>query len=54
MLNFRKVKLVNKTPQETVLMGNGAEKDWQILKKVFLGAQKLSIPKYSKSGKEGK
>ena len=60
VLNFRKAnfqlfrELVNKTPWETVLIGKGAEQSWQIFKKAFLRAQELSIPRCSKSEKEGK
>jgi len=60
MLNFRKDKFelfsefVNRTPWETVTIGMGAEQNWQIFKEAFLRAQEVSIPKCSKSGKEGK
>ena len=35
-------------------MGKGMEQSWQIFKEAFLRAQEVSIPKCSKSGKEGK
>jgi len=59
-LNFRKPnfqlirELANKPPWESVLKDKGAEQIWQIFKDVFFRAQELSIPRYRKSGKEGK
>ena len=59
-LNFRKAKfqlfkeLVNRTPWEAALRDKGAEQSWQIFKDAFQRAQKLSIPSYKKSGKDGK
>ena len=35
-------------------MGKGAEQSWHIFKEAFFRAQELSMPRYSKSGKEGK
>ena len=35
-------------------MGKGARQIWQIFKEAFFRAQELSIPRYRKSGKEGK
>ena len=46
-------ELVNRTPWEIALMGMGAEQIWQI-KEAFFSMQELSIPRCSKSGKEGK
>jgi len=34
-------------------MGKGVEQSWQIFKEASLSAQELSIPRCSKSGKEG-
>ncbi|KFQ74137.1 hypothetical protein N335_02350, partial [Phaethon lepturus] len=59
-LNFRKVnfqpfkELVNRAPWETSLRDKGAEQGWQIFKDAFHRAQDLLIPRYRKSGKEGK
>jgi len=35
-------------------MGEGTKWSWQIFREAFLRAQELSIPRCSKSGKEGK
>jgi len=35
-------------------MDKSAEESWHIFKEAFLGAQEASIPRCSKSGKEGK
>jgi len=35
-------------------MGKGTEQSWQVFKEAFLQSQELSIPRCSKSGKEGK
>ncbi|KAK4831467.1 hypothetical protein QYF61_017715 [Mycteria americana] len=59
-LNFRKAnfqlskELVNRTPWKTALRDKGAEQSRQIFKDAFHKAQELSIPRYKKSGKEGK
>jgi len=59
-LNFRKAnfqlfkELVNRTPWETVLSDTGAEQSWQIFKNTFHRAQELSVPRCTRSGKEGK
>jgi len=55
MSNFRKAEVLyfreldNKTLED-----QGEMQSCQIFKKAFLGAQELSIPMYSKLGKEGK
>jgi len=59
-LNCRKAKfqlfrgLVNKTSRQSVLKDKKADQSWQIFKELFLRAQELSVPRTSKSGKEGK
>jgi len=59
-LNFRRANFqlfketVRRTPWETVLRDRGKEQSWQVLKDVFQRVQELSIPKYKKSGREGK
>ncbi|KFQ80797.1 hypothetical protein N335_00574, partial [Phaethon lepturus] len=59
-LNLRKAKfqlfkeLVNRTPWETPLGDKGAEQSRQIFKDSFYRAQELLIPRYKKSGKDGK
>ncbi|KFR00189.1 hypothetical protein Y956_08025, partial [Nipponia nippon] len=59
-LNFRKAnfqlfkELINRTPWEIALRDKGAEQSWQVFKDTFHRAQELSIPRYKKSGKEGK
>ncbi|KFQ71317.1 hypothetical protein N335_05210, partial [Phaethon lepturus] len=59
-LNFREAniqlfrELVNRTPWETALRDKGAEQSWQIFKDAFHRTQELSIPKWKRSGKEGK
>jgi len=53
--NFQLFKeLVSRTPWETVLRDRGAEQSWQIFKHALRRAQELSVPRYKKSGKEGK
>jgi len=37
-----------------VLRDRGTEQSWQVFKDVFHRVQELSIPKYKKSGREGK
>jgi len=37
-----------------LLRDRGAQQSWQTFKVVFHRAQKLSVPRYKKSGKEGK
>jgi len=60
ILNFRKAnlqlckELVSRTPWENALSDRGAEKSWQIFKDSFHRAQKLSVPRCKKSGKEEK
>jgi len=59
-LDFRKTnfqlfkELVNKTSWETSLGDKGEEPSWQIFKNALHGVQELSIPRFKKSGKEGK
>jgi len=59
-LNFRKAnfqifkELVSMTPWETALRDRGVEQSWQIFKDAFHRAQKLSVPRCKKSGKQGK
>ena len=59
-LNFRKAKfqlsreLVNKTPWKSVLEVKCEEQSWQIFEEAFLRVQEFSIPRWTKSGKEGK
>jgi len=59
-LNFRKPNfqlfkdLVRRMPLETVLSGKGAEQSLQFFKDAFHRAQKPSVPRYTKSGKEGR
>jgi len=59
-MKYRKAKFrlskesVKRTPGETALRDKGADQSWQVFKDVFHKAQELSIPKYKKSGKEGK
>lgn len=38
-------------PQENALRNKGAEESWQLLKDIFLRAQKLQVPICKKSGK---
>jgi len=53
--NFQLFKeLVSRTPWETVHRLRGAEQSWQIFKDTSYRAQKLSVPRYKESGKEGK
>lgn len=47
-------ELVNRTPVENCPQGKGAEESWEILKDTFHTVLEVSIPKYKKSGKEGK
>ncbi|KFQ57969.1 hypothetical protein N334_08085, partial [Pelecanus crispus] len=60
ILNFRKAnfqlfkELVRRTPWEMDLIDRGTGQSWQIFKDTFRRAQELSLPKYKKSGKEGK
>jgi len=58
--NFRKAnfwlfkELVNRAAWGIVLRDRGAEQSWHIFKNAFHRVQELSVPRYKKSGKEGK
>ena len=60
ILNFRRAsfqlfkELVDEIPWDTVLRDRGSDRNWQLFKDIFLGAQGLSIPICNKSSRVGR